>query len=61
MTATNHKRTQEWRCDDCLRETDTLYFEGTQQVCESCRRMRRRPELKPASFCSHPERPAPVP
>jgi len=46
MTTTAHKKAHDWKCDDCEREASTLYYAGQQQICESCRKKRRRLELK---------------
>ena len=33
---TNRRDT--WRCDECGKKVDTLYFVGKRELCESCRR-----------------------
>ncbi len=32
---------ENWICDFCHKEKDTLYFHGKKQICEDCRRKKR--------------------
>ena len=36
--ATSSKRKNDWKCDFCGKEKDTLYFLGKKQICEECKK-----------------------
>ena len=47
MTKKNTK--ENWKCDSCGQEKDTLYFLDKKQICEDCRNKLRKESHGPVS------------